>query len=155
MALLNLFMRWQRLALTPINHFIRWSINFVFLQKHPSYQNLVTKQPIWVRVMVFNAIFNNISVISWRSVLLVEETRMPRLNLVGKKYQRCSFGTKAYLLLQKTILRTPTRHQFDDINWWVIVVLHLVSNISAISWRGQVIFRCYHDGARFVLDQHA
>ena len=33
-------------------------------------------QWIWVRVrvMTFNATFNNISVISWRSVLLVEET---------------------------------------------------------------------------------
>ena len=30
-----------------------------------------------VRVMVFNATFNNISVISWRSVLLVEEIREP------------------------------------------------------------------------------
>jgi hypothetical protein len=29
---------------------------------------------IWVRVMVFNATFNNISVILWRSVFLVEET---------------------------------------------------------------------------------
>jgi hypothetical protein len=29
---------------------------------------------ISVRVMVFNTTFNNISVISWRSVLLVEET---------------------------------------------------------------------------------
>jgi hypothetical protein len=28
----------------------------------------------WVSVMVFNATFNNISVISWRSVVLVEET---------------------------------------------------------------------------------
>ena len=27
--------------------------------------------------MVFNATFNNISVISWRSVLLVEETGIP------------------------------------------------------------------------------
>jgi hypothetical protein len=27
--------------------------------------------------MVFNAIFNNISVISWQSVLLVEETEYP------------------------------------------------------------------------------
>jgi len=27
--------------------------------------------------MVFNATFNNISVISWRSVLLVEEIRIP------------------------------------------------------------------------------
>jgi len=30
--------------------------------------------------MVFNATFNNISVISWRSVLLVEETRVPAEN---------------------------------------------------------------------------
>jgi hypothetical protein len=33
-----------------------------------------------VRVMVFNATFNNISVISWWSVLLVEETEVPREN---------------------------------------------------------------------------
>jgi hypothetical protein len=30
--------------------------------------------------MVFNATFNNISVISWRSILLVEETRVPGEN---------------------------------------------------------------------------
>ena len=30
-----------------------------------------------VRFMVFNATFNNISVISWQLVLLVEETRIP------------------------------------------------------------------------------
>jgi len=33
-----------------------------------------------VRVMVFIAAFNNISVISWWSVLLVEETRVPGKN---------------------------------------------------------------------------
>ena len=36
---------------------------------------------IWfcqVRIMVFNATFNNISVIPWQSVLLVEETRVIR-----------------------------------------------------------------------------
>ena len=32
------------------------------------------------RVIVFNATFNNISVILWRSVLLVEEIRVPREN---------------------------------------------------------------------------
>ena len=32
------------------------------------------------RVMVLNATFNNISVISWWSVLLEEETRIPREN---------------------------------------------------------------------------
>jgi hypothetical protein len=31
---------------------------------------------LWVRVMVFNAIFNNISNISWWSVFLVEEPRI-------------------------------------------------------------------------------
>ena len=33
-----------------------------------------------VRFMVFNATFNNISVISWQSVLLVEETGVPGEN---------------------------------------------------------------------------
>jgi hypothetical protein len=33
-----------------------------------------------VRVMEFNATFNNISVISWRSVLLVEESGVPGEN---------------------------------------------------------------------------
>ena len=33
-----------------------------------------------VRVMVFNATYNNIRVISWRSVLLVEDTRVPGEN---------------------------------------------------------------------------
>ena len=32
-------------------------------------------------LMVLNDTFNNISVISWRSVLLVEETGVPRENL--------------------------------------------------------------------------
>jgi hypothetical protein len=33
-----------------------------------------------VRVMVFNAFFNNISVISWSSVLLVRENGVPEEN---------------------------------------------------------------------------
>jgi hypothetical protein len=33
-----------------------------------------------IRVMVFNATFNNISAISWLSVLLVKETRVPGEN---------------------------------------------------------------------------
>jgi hypothetical protein len=34
----------------------------------------------WFRFLMFNATFNNISIISWRSVLLVEETGGPREN---------------------------------------------------------------------------
>jgi hypothetical protein len=40
----------------------------------------MTEKGIGVRVMVLNATFNNISVISWRSVLLVEETGVPGEN---------------------------------------------------------------------------
>ena len=35
---------------------------------------------IEVRAMVFNVTFNNITVISWQSVLLVEEARVPGEN---------------------------------------------------------------------------
>jgi hypothetical protein len=41
---------------------------------------LKTKDFKSVRVMVINATFNNISVISWQSVLLVEEIRVPGEN---------------------------------------------------------------------------
>ena len=34
----------------------------------------------WFRVIVFNAAFNNISVISWRSVVLVGEDGIPGEN---------------------------------------------------------------------------
>ena len=35
---------------------------------------------VWFGFVVFNATFNNIPVISWRSVLLVEKTRVPGEN---------------------------------------------------------------------------
>jgi hypothetical protein len=38
-----------------------------------------------VRVMVFNVTFNNISVILWQSVLLVEETGVPEKTGVPRK----------------------------------------------------------------------
>jgi hypothetical protein len=56
-------------------------------------------------VMVSNAIFNNISVISWRSVLLVEETGVPRENhrpeIVEKNI------TKMYRSLEEFITDMP------------------------------------------------
>jgi len=42
--------------------------------------NLNIELRINVRAMVFNATFNNISVISWRSVLLMEDTGVPGEN---------------------------------------------------------------------------
>jgi hypothetical protein len=51
-----------------------------------------------VRVMVCNAVFNNISVISWRSVLLVEETGVPRENhwSVASHWQTLSHDPNDY-----------------------------------------------------------
>ena len=42
--------------------------------------NIIIHEQFRVRVIVVNTTFNNISVISWRSVLLVEETRVPGEN---------------------------------------------------------------------------
>jgi hypothetical protein len=42
-----------------------------------SFRNNAYKEFWFVCLMVFNAIFNKISVTSWRSVLLVEETGEP------------------------------------------------------------------------------
>jgi hypothetical protein len=43
-------------------------------------KTLYDKEGMRVRVMVFNATFNNMSVISWLSVLLMEETGVPGEN---------------------------------------------------------------------------
>ena len=57
-----------------------------FVHPYQSKCYLFFLQGIWnicmVRVTIFKATFNNISVIPWRSVLLVEETEVP-----GKKHR--------------------------------------------------------------------
>jgi hypothetical protein len=59
-------------------------INFNFLNKLMKHIQLYDQVYIfkWVRAMVFNATFNNISVISWRSVLLVRKTEYPEKTTV-------------------------------------------------------------------------
>jgi hypothetical protein len=56
----------------------------IFLNKCPNcYENLAIDpfySRVRVRIMVFNATFNNISAISLQSVLLVEETGVPSEN---------------------------------------------------------------------------
>jgi len=65
---------------TQLNIYI--FIGFLILQN--TFNKTGTVQPYYfllgVRVMALNATFNNISVISWRSALLVEETGVPREN---------------------------------------------------------------------------
>ena len=75
-----------------ILYFIFWNLfQFkIFKEKNEKYDRrtslvliiitLFRTVNFWVRVMIFNATFNNISVISWRSGLLVEETGVPGEN---------------------------------------------------------------------------
>jgi hypothetical protein len=63
--------------------------------------------------MVFNATFNNISVISWWSVLLVEETEVPRENHgpVPSHWQTLSHN----------VVLSTTRHKRgsnSQLQWW-------------------------------------
>jgi hypothetical protein len=44
------------------------------------FDSRVTSVLRWVKVMVLNATFNNISAISWRLILLMEETGVPEEN---------------------------------------------------------------------------
>jgi hypothetical protein len=71
----------------PFTHFWLGSNILPFSCFYTSYLTLMqtkvstfVQSPLRVMVMVYNAIFNNISAILWRSVLLVEETGVPGEN---------------------------------------------------------------------------
>ena len=68
--------------------------------------------------MVFNAIFNNMSVISWRSVLLVEETRVPGESHrpVGSHWQTLSHN----VVSSTPQLRWIRTHVSGDRHWYYI-----------------------------------
>jgi hypothetical protein len=55
--------------------YIKWN-----MMQYPNDMWLVDKLCLFVCLMVFYATFHNISVISWRSVLLVEEIEEPGEN---------------------------------------------------------------------------
>ena len=56
--------------------------------------------------MVFNATFNNISVISWQSVLLVEETRVH-----GENHRYAASHWKS---LSHNVVSSTTHHERDS-----------------------------------------
>ena len=68
---------------------------FIFCcDKHCSTKYRQNGYRVMVRVMVFNATFNNISVISWWSVLLVEETGVP-----GENHRPAAITDKLYHIM--------------------------------------------------------
>jgi hypothetical protein len=81
--------------------------------------------------MVFNATFNNISVILWLSALLVEETRVPREN-------------HRQTLSHNVVLSTPRNEQF---NWWCTQrkppTCHKLLTNFIIRWNTVNLVFCY------------
>ena len=66
---------------------------------------IVSGVRFFVCIMVFNANFNNISVISWRSVLLVEETGVP-----GENHQPVACH---WQILSHNVVSSTPRHEQD------------------------------------------
>ena len=76
-------------------------------------------------LMVFNATFNNMSVISWLSVLLVEETGGPRKNHrpVVSHWQTLAHNVVNLALIE---IRTHniSGNKITDIGQWYSIALH-------------------------------
>jgi hypothetical protein len=86
--------------------------------------------------MVLNATFNNISAILWRSVLLVEETRVP-----GKNHRPVA---SHWQTLSHNVVSSTTRHEWvqthnvsGDRHWLLIhstVLYHSYITITPTLW---------------------
>jgi hypothetical protein len=98
--------------------------------------------------MVFNATFNNISVISWRSVLLVEETGVPGdinfyFSLVlywisdqtHGQYTSICIVKEPYEVIDILCLQLSWKCLF----WSLMVFNATFNNISVISWRSVLL----------------
>ena len=81
-----------------------------------------------LRVKVFNATFNNISVISWRSILLVEETGVPvELHRAAASYWQT--------LSHDVVSCTPLRERDSNWQrqWWYALLEQVVINPTTIT----------------------
>jgi hypothetical protein len=77
---------------------------------------------VWVRLMAFNSTFNNISVVSWRSVYLVEETRVP-----GENHWPVTSHWKT--LSHNVVSSTPRLNGGSFHHWFVFSSFHNTTQI--------------------------
>jgi hypothetical protein len=100
-----------------------------------------------VGFMMFNTTSNNISIISWRSVLLVEETGVPRENYKFLSNDIVHFYKNLYFLLKK-ITNAQYLQPFlifcNHINKNTILQLHFLYIIRS----GIKTYYCRHDISR-------
>jgi hypothetical protein len=92
------------------------------MQSAPITTNIVSSNPAHatctrynIMVMMFNATFNNISVISWRSVLLVEETRVPI-----EKYRSVA---SYWQTLSHNVVSSTCRHEGSSLSFTYLFVI--------------------------------
>ena len=88
-----------------------------------------------VRVTVFNATFNNISVISWRSVLLVEETGVP-----GENHRPASSHWQTWL--HYIVPSTPDHLSRNVVNFGYILI-RIVGVLAPINFKILFWLRAY------------
>jgi hypothetical protein len=72
---MNQKIKWYLISRTIHGHYLLFFGSVIKF-----YVLLINFWSFWFDFMVLNATFNNISVISWQSVLLMEETRGPGEN---------------------------------------------------------------------------
>ena len=97
----------------------------------------------WVSVVVFNATFNNISVISWRLVLLVMETRVPGENHwpAASHWQTLSYNIIGFELTTSVVIGTDCRDSCKSNYHTTITALSQVHRNIKDKIDGNIIYR--------------
>ena len=83
---------------------------------------------VFTWVIVFNTTFNNISVISWWSVLLVEET-----GVTGENYRTVASHWQTWS--HNVVLSSTPRHEREVSNSWIRIFKY--TNLLWSVWRGR------------------